>query len=759
MLHDRNPEFASRFQRSRKVLSRNLLLAAGMSALAISCPVAAYGQVDASTENPAGDGAGLMSGDIVVTAQHDRTLASKTPLAITAIGGDDLINQGVTNAVQLAAEVPSLEINRFFGLQITIRGVSNTDTTAKGDPSAAFLLNGVYVARPQAQEVSFFDLERVEVLRGPQGTLYGRNSTAGVINVISHRPDDKFEVSGNIGYGNYDNFQADAAVNVPIGSTAAIRIAGSIDRRDTFYKNEAGDNFSADPFKDNKAIRLSAKWDITPDLNLLVIGDYTSLKGIPQLFINGDSFYVPVDGNTSNRAYVHGASASERLRRGYTQTVDPYADDHSYGIHGELSWNFGPLTATYLGSFRRFTMDEGYTDLLGQVSPTFTNQQYNQDSHELRFALNDVKGLKLQFGGMYFNEKSNQYFDQPDYYGFDHFILDYGPTKAKSYAVFGQATYSLTDALRLTGGIRYTKDKKSQFGLVILQSGDLQIPSASGTSVDFSKVTWRLGVDFDLDPYNMLYASVATGYKAGGFNDGCIPGSTPGGYPCGTPIGAEVLYYDPETITSYEAGLKGRTSDGSFRYSLTGFYYDYKDLQLGTTTFFEGVALALTQNAGKARVYGLEFESTVQPSPRNQFSVFGSFLNAKFVDYLPLGVGGPDYGGRSLDRSPKSAITASYTYTLPLASAGSVEFNVRSKLSASYNLGSASTVQQLRQPGYTRTEISATYNAPGDRWYLQGYVRNLENDIQITAVTNISGTLAVVPSDPRTYGVRAGFRF
>jgi iron complex outermembrane receptor protein len=145
----------------------------------------------------------------------------------------------------------------------------------------------------------------------------------------------------------------------------------------------------------------------------------------------------------------------------------------------------------------------------------------------------------------------------------------------------------------------------------------------------------------------------------------------------------------------------------------------------------------------------------LRPLPRNQLSILGSLLSAKYRDYLPLGAGGPNYAGRPLDRTPKASVTGSYTYTLPLASAGSLELNLRSKWSAAYYLGSVSTTQRFRQKAYTRTEIAATYNAPGDRWYLQGYARNLENNVQLTAVTNIAGTLAVVPSDPRTYGVRA----
>uniref|UniRef100_UPI0035BC8F27 TonB-dependent receptor plug domain-containing protein n=1 Tax=Sphingomonas sp. TaxID=28214 RepID=UPI0035BC8F27 len=166
--------------------------------------------------------AAAAQGDIVVTAQRTSSLASKTPIALSAIDGDALRSQGVTNPTRLEEQVPNLSIVRNQGLQITIRGVSSSDNSEKGDPSAAFLLDGVYLARPQAQEVSFFDVARVEVLRGPQGTLYGRNTTAGLINVITNRPASEFQAAGNLIYGNYDTVQGDAMINLPISDLLAL---------------------------------------------------------------------------------------------------------------------------------------------------------------------------------------------------------------------------------------------------------------------------------------------------------------------------------------------------------------------------------------------------------------------------------------------------------------------------------------------------------------------------------------------------------
>ena len=233
-------------------------------------------------------------GDIVVTANRTELLLSNTPIAMTAIGGADLISSGITNPTQLQESVPNLSIVRGNGLQITIRGVTSTDGTEKGDPSAAFMLDGIYLARPQAQEVSFFDIERVEVLRGPQGTLYGRNSTAGVINVISARPKFEFGGSVDLTYGSFDQILGTAVINVPVSDTVAFRAAVNLDRRDSYLiDGNAGDGINYDPFKDNQTVRLSALFEPADNVSLLIIGDYSKIEGNPINGVDSQQFLCP----------------------------------------------------------------------------------------------------------------------------------------------------------------------------------------------------------------------------------------------------------------------------------------------------------------------------------------------------------------------------------------------------------------------------------------------------------------------------------
>ncbi|MEC3947794.1 TonB-dependent receptor plug domain-containing protein [Sphingobium sp. HWE2-09] len=258
-------------------------------------------------------------GDIVVTAQRVSSLASKTPIALGAVSGQELSESGVTNPLRLEEQTLSLSIVRNNGLQITIRGVSSSDNTAKGDPAAAFLVTGIYIARPQAQEISFYDVERVEILRGPQGTLYGRNSTAGVINVITKKPGDTFEMSADVTIGTYDTRQGRGAVNFPVSDFLAVRFAGSYDYRDSYFIQNVGQKRDIGPFKDNRSVRAQALFTLSHDLTVLLRTDYSAIKGNDfGSRLRDDAFYAPLPAGApsyTDPLYTGSSASSSTLRR------------------------------------------------------------------------------------------------------------------------------------------------------------------------------------------------------------------------------------------------------------------------------------------------------------------------------------------------------------------------------------------------------------------------------------------------------------
>lgn len=701
------------------------------------------------------------TGDIIVTAQRTESLASRTPIALSAISGDALRTAGVTNPTQLGEQVPNLAITRGNGLQITIRGVTSTDGSEKGDPSAAFLLDGVYIARPQVQEASFFDVARVEVLRGPQGTLYGRNTTAGVVNVISNRPVDRFEASVNAAYGNFDTRQIDAMINVPVADWLAIRAAGSYDRRDSYLIPSPGERYDFDPFKKNLSGRLQALITPNSDISLLLKGDYSSLKGNPLQSVRGIRFF-----NVANpRDPVRLPTTSEAVRTvGYLTQQQGSLDNETYGISGELNWAFGNFALTYLGSYREFTRDEKLTTLLAApVASTFTGT-YRQNSQELRLATSGSGPLKAQIGGYYFHEKSGiDFFLYNALPGVPVFGFPQDPVKNETYGFFGQATYSLTDTFRVTGGARYSHDDKSRIGGTVRQQTLVFNPATDSRLINSarttsSKVTYRAGVEFDATDRTLLYGTFSTGYKAGGFNDGCAAGTVTNGVACNQVRPLDILYYRPETLNSYEIGLKTRFADNAIRLNASAFYYDYKNLQLAQLIIVNGGPSSQTSNAAKARVKGVEVEAVVTPAPNHRFDASFAYLDAYYVDYLPLAATVPSlsYAGRPLDRSPKVVVSAGYNFTQPLGNGGDVQFGVRSRLSDSYVLTAFSVPAQYRQPSFTQTDVTLTYNAPSKAYYIQGFAKNLEDNVLLTA-TDSRGNMTT--SDPRTYGVRAGFRF
>lgn len=737
-------------------------------AIALLSPVQSLAQeapADASQEDAG------MDGEIIVTAQRTESLASKTPIALSAVTGDGLNNANVTNATGLGELIPNLNIVRTDGLRITIRGVSSADNTEKGDPSAAFLLDGIYLARPQAQEVSFFDIARVEVLRGPQGTLYGRNTTAGVVNLITNRPTDSFEAAVNIGYGNFDTRQADAMINLPVNESIALRFAGSYDRRDSYLIPNANEIYRLGPFKNNYSGRVQALFDLGPDASLLLRADYSSMRGYA---LNGQPsarFYnttVPAGQPAyTDPLYIGGQfSSKERRALGFALQRDNEQHNSTWGVGGEFNWDFGPLALAYLGSYRELKRDEHGTSFIGRPYELPFVADYNQISQELRFVTTDTGPLSLQFGGYYFREKSSLnafvlgVVPTFPYYGFSQ-----DPTISEAYGIFGQATYSITPSLRLTAGARYSHDEKSRVGYTLFQQGPVFNPATdrrlqNSASASSSKVTWRVGLDYDLDDRSLIYGSVSTGYKAGGFNNGCSAGTVTGGVACNQPTPDNALYYNPETLTAYELGLKTRFADGAVRLNASAFYYDYKDLQLTSRIDINGVPTQFTTNAGKAKIKGVELEATVTPSERNRVDLSFSWLDGEYKEYFPRGVAAlPDYRGRPLDYSPDITLSAGYTYTYPFESGASLAFGVRTRLSSSYVMTDFGTPRQLVQPSYTKTDLNLTYSAPDNRWYVQLFAKNLEDEVLVNSINISNGAVIATTGDPRTYGIRTGMKF
>lgn len=718
--------------------TKHIALAVAAALMASSAPAFAQASVDKSADKKP------QIESILVTAQKRPEDAQKTPLAITSVSGEDVAEQGIRNARDLNGLIPNVVINtNGTATEFTIRGITSTNNTEIGNPAVGFHLDGVYLGRPDAAGLAFFDIERIEVLRGPQGTLWGRNATAGAINVITAKPKNKLEGAVMLGVANYNGTRTEAMINVPVNNVFAIRAAVATEKHDG-YMNSKNAAVGADKNTDDAdtiAARLHALYKPNNDFSVLLSADSMNVGGYGYA-----TTPLPLLAQRGGAGRVSMPSQQART------------DNDYQGLSAEINWTFGPATLTYLGSQRESTRNEANYSA-GNTATTQFNSSPKQTTHEVRLA-SAGKGPLTWVAGAYSYEETNnvtligalisspalpptlrvnQSFFQPD-------------VKSKANALFGQASFAVTDALKLTAGLRTTRDETSRVGrstqTVTLANGTPVAPTTTllnNARVESSKMNWRFGADYNLDKDTLLYVTAATGYKAGGFFDGVKTATFDN-------------TFKPENVTTTELGAKLRALDGTLRFNVAVFNSDYKDLQVSYRGVFPGsiAVQTITQNAAKAGITGAEIE-TRWLSPIGRFDLALAFLNAKYDDFNPANATPPvNFTGNSLIKSPKTTANLAYQYSWYVAG-GDITARVSSFYSDKYFLLPQNTALTT-QPSYTRTDLSLTYTADKEVWYVQAYGKNMENKNVIAGIGGLVAPNAFL-APPRIFGLRVGMKF
>ncbi|MGC4251418.1 MAG: TonB-dependent receptor [Sphingobium sp.] len=553
---------------------------------------------------------------------------------------------------------------------------------------------------------------------------------------------------------------------------------------DPYYRLNTPDRVNSGSFRDTLSGRLSFGGGIGDNFTFVIRGDYTKTGGFGS---NGnpvtlDRFFTRTGVKMTDPIYVdHGSDYQRTLT--HTPVDKTKRDEDHWGIMGEATYDFGPVQLTYLGSYREATRKNTRSVLLYNsfYNPIDFYDEFKQNSQELRLAFGQDQRLHGQVGAYYFRETGiqNNVMLNPlagmvvpgaSAYGFLQ-----GPQGAESKAVFGTVTFDVTPDLHLTGGLRYTSDTKwRKRGATVVEfddPADMPATFECAKPVDladggvrctlndnlahrkFRKTTWKIGADYDIPDLGLIYASVSTGYKAGGFNTNCIKGQ---GVGCiHTP---ESQRYAPETLTAYEIGFKFRFSP-EFRLNGALFHYDYSNMQL-TQIVSDPIPNTITTNAASAKIDGVELEAVLQPSTNDRFDLGFTYTHARYGDFVPDMVSNPTYNvrGRPLDHSPKFTATAGYTRTFPLANGGKVDFGARTRFSSGYYIVDLNSLAFFRQPSFTKSDATLTYTAPEGRYYIQGFIKNIENEITIASASTGTVALAAI-QEPRAYGVRAGIKF
>ena len=695
--------------------------------------------------------------EIVVTAERRETGLQNTPIAVSAFTQDDLDRMGIDGTQGLGSFIPNMHIgrnNNRDAVLITIRGVSSDDLRNESDPTTAFHVDGVYIPRMSGANAHFYDLERVEVLRGPQGTLFGRNATAGVVNLIAHRPENQFGANLDLTLGNFDRFRTRGHINLPlIEDELAFRLAFITEDRKGYRNNAPAVQRGDDA--DDWSVRAQLQWQPSPEFTALLAADTFRRRGVGP--VNG---FIDFPDNP-NPDFV-----LESPRR-FPLAVQGRRDDQDFGVRLDLQWQVLPdVTLNYLGSYREHDRD-ALSDLDGAVqSDSMVGEVFESEviSHELRAASSHEGRIQWQAGLFYIEEEIDSVFNiqipAAPFIPFDRLDFDFvdnGQTN-ESYAGFGQLDFSLADEWTLVLGARYTRDKKKKTDSFqeIRRINSVGPPPLTilpqNISRSWSETTWRVGLNYTPSENTLAYATVSTGYKAGGVNRGEI-----------------LAEYDPETILAYEIGLKHDFFGGRARANAAAFYYDYEDLQQSQTEIQpDGSLENITRNATEATIWGLELELQFAPYEQGFYSASIGYLDAEFDDFPNVVddiVGGlRDLSGNTLINAPDWTINLMAEPWRWHVAGGTLTPRVQFRYESSAFLRIHNQPFDKRS-SFTKTDLSLGYEADDGGWYARAFVDNLENKNIVTATSGGTVIVGVGPSHkanfaaPRTFGVTLGMNF
>lgn len=687
--------------------------------------------------------------EIIVTAEKRETNLQETPVAMSAFTAEMIDKQAIEDIRSLQFSVPGLTVAASRQLQVfTIRGVGQDNTLSGAESGVVTHLDGVYQARSYAAGMSIFDLERVEVLRGPQGTLYGKNATGGVINYISNKPTDEFDFNADLTIGDYDRLMTRGAVNVPLKEDkAAFRLSWLTEDRDGYYRNTWKDISAQDI--DTESFRAQLRLTPTPDVEILLSAFQEHVGGndVTSVELGQNAFALPRDPDTY------------KIR----EDADTFEDNEISVYSAKLTWDLGNVVFSSLTANSE-TKRESVTDWDQSELPfwhfdlEFDSDQFTQ---EFQLRSNAESSLDWQLGLFYFSEEIFDWYRFPGIFlqGYSY-NFDF---KSTSKAAYAQGTYSVNDKLSLTAGLRYTEDEKKGFeeqlvppdfagvpGLVYVETESGLLSVTFPFDDGWDEVTWKAGIEYAASDDMFLYGSVSRGYRGGG-----------------KWIGQNELY-DPEYVIAYEAGLKSQFFDNRAQVNVAVYYYDYKDKQVRRTFVVEGTPAGVTDNASKASVKGVEVDFQFLPTTGLRIDGSVAYTDGQFDEYFSIDASTPEFAalglqdlsGKQLPRTPEWAFTLGAEYAIELGEAGTLTPRV-DYLWKDESYMSAFNRAAYVMPSYNRTNLRLRYNSPNGRWYADAFVLNLEDNADIMfrlpwlfGPESVEGGVA----PPRTYGLRIGYR-
>lgn len=739
------------------------LTAAGLITLVASPSWAASDSEDAAPAASSGEDTGDQVDDIVVTAQRRTERLQDVPIATTVVGNDQLGNSRITEANQLTTLVPNLQINGNFSAvpKITLRGVGTNDFVPNLNPAVGTYIDDVYVGLAIGQNFQIFDIDRVEVLRGPQGTLYGKNTTGGAIKYVTRRPQsDGGDSYGSITVGNYNRFELETGLNLPLSSDWSARVSGVLRKQDGYIDSPLLDRDKA--WTDAWGVRGQLRYNPSSSVDILLQAFHGKS--------DGDSAGRRLEGPLQpGRTDILG-NASGGFRQSFNNTPS-YEKVRASGVNLIASFDtpLGRLdSVTSYVDITRDTLDDSDNGPRTLVNIGYYTEAWAA-GQELRLS-GESGPIRWSLGGQYFHEDFDSFFDldffgctadpvpcvlnpngialPPGYISFNTFpnapsFIAAGlaglpiATSGKypwtqtndSYAAFGDASWSITDKLKLTGGLRYSYEKRKFSGESRLYPTLApQVPGGLfprgfdrvNLARNWDNISGRLVLDFKPNNDQLYYLSYSTGFRSGNFNSAAY-----------TSLAAISQIVDPEHVRSFEFGAKTQWFDRKLQLNLAAFYMKYSDLQVAV---YRNAVQILT-NAAAADIKGAELELTTTPLRGLNLRIAAGYLDAQYKNFIYQASPLIDLSGNRLVNAPRWTSTISIDYRTAITDELNVSFggDVRSQSKVFFNPFNDQTISQS---AYSIVNLRAGIEWPSQDIDFNLFMTNATN--KVAAVDGIA---------------------
>ncbi len=712
--------------------------------------------------------------EVVVTAQHREENLQDVPIAITAIGAEELRAADLSDVNAISTRTPGFSMGTFTPAQpqLFIRGIGSNADGASEDQSVVMFVDGVYVGRTAGQAFDLFDLERVEVLRGPQGTLYGKNAAGGAINIVTQKPSQEFSAALELSAGDLGYKSTRGKINGALSDTVSGKISYSYKERDGYVKSIVADldNFNA---FESKGVRAQLLGQPSDTMEWLFSIDYS------------DDQRVAPGRNVGTELLQGQIVAGSGLKPGFYEnlhTKEPYSDVQSKGASLQLDWDLEGGHLTSITAYR--SADANVIDLSfgGAVEyiqlasmDNGVDESSKQFSQEIRYAMDVSDALFVQSGVFFLNEQVDrfEYNDiscnavcvpvvsaqlaaagvaadmipalLPNYLPLPLYASTTQYNETKSYGIFSQATWSINDRTDLTVGARYTSEKKDatnvgvpDYGFVVLQPFDIAVNNT------WNAFTPKVAINYSLSDDLMSYASVSTGFKSGGYQG------------MASTLAAATTPFNEEQVINYEAGIKGTLLDGSMRFNAAAFRSNYDDLQVLVQTVVNGgPGPIITQNAGEAKIQGVEFETQWQVTDHLQLAGTYAYLDTEYTrlegDLAP-------FTGNKLRNAPENAYSMSIIFDYPVAHGA---INARADFTHKDEaFQDVQNREESKMTAYDLLNLRAAYTSESG-WELAAWVKNATDKQYMLHNFTLNPGLSqgITPAAPRTVGLTATMFF